>query len=143
MRHADARDSGIAEEAIDRRDDVGGDMLQHGCMRAADRQVQRSARLLSGGEADHRGLGDIGEPVADDFAPAADDRRLDEAEFAKGGPADFGNHIGDRARLAAARPLIAARRRLFGALLRARFRGLVAVAGACFRHRRRHAIGGG
>src|SRR3546814_4635900 len=56
-------------------------MLEHRRVGAADRQVQRAARLLPRGKADHRGLGDVGQPVADDLAPAADHRRLDETEF--------------------------------------------------------------
>ena len=148
VRHADGGDRGIAEEAVDRGDDVGRDMLEHRRVRAADRQVQRPARLLPRGKADHRGLGDVGEAVADDLAPAADHRRLDEAELAKGGAADFGDEVGNRARLAAARALVAARGRLgglcarLGAALRlCLFGGGVVSRG--FRHTRRHAIGGG
>src|SRR3546814_16313847 len=66
----------------------------------------------------------VGEPVADDLAPAADHRRLDEAEFAKGGAADFGDEIRNRARFAAARAFIGARGGLRGfcAAFRSRFR---------------------
>src|SRR3546814_1338512 len=73
-----------------------------------------AARFLPGGKADHRGLGNVGEPVADDLAPAADHRRLDEAEFAKGGAADFGDEVGNRARFAAARTLIRSEERRVG-----------------------------
>src|SRR3546814_16923050 len=68
-------DGGVAEEAVDGGDEVGRDMLKHRRVGAADRQVQRAARFLSHRKADHRGLGDVGESVADNFAPAAEHRR--------------------------------------------------------------------
>src|SRR3546814_17138667 len=89
-------------------------MLEHRRVRAADRQVERAARFLPGGKADHRGLGNVGEPLAADLAPAADHRRLDESEFAKGGAANFGDEVGHRARLAAARALIRSAERRLG-----------------------------
>jgi len=46
---------------------VGRDMLEHRGVRAVDRQMQRAPRLLPCGEADHSGLGDVGEAVADDL----------------------------------------------------------------------------
>src|SRR3546814_19301405 len=66
----------------------------------------------------------VGEPVADDLAPAADHRRLDEAEFTKGGAAAFGDEVRNRARFAAARAFISARGGLrgFRAAFRSRFR---------------------
>ena len=43
-------------------------------------------RPAAGGEADHRGLGDVGEPVADDLATLALDLLVDEAGYSRSGP---------------------------------------------------------
>ena len=94
----------IAEEAVDPLDD----------QRASDAASAAHARprpagsatppdLLAGGEADRFGRRDLGVALADDLAPAADDRALDEAEALERHSADVADELAGRARTAAAR----------------------------------------
>ena len=86
----DPRHRGVAEEHVDPFDDYRRDMLHQGRMGALDRQVStpRAWRRAESGSIPARRRRRSG--CADDLAPAAHHRRLDEAEAAEGAPPAFG-----------------------------------------------------
>ena len=101
----DPVDRRIAEEAVDPLVDRRRDMLHHRRVRALDDQGEHAGALLAGRKADRFGRGDGGVALADDLAPAADDRGLDEAEAAEGGAAGRRQQIRHGARAPRARRL--------------------------------------
>ena len=68
-------------------------MLHQRCVRAFDQEGQCPTGFLSGGEANRFGGRDPGVARADYLDPAADHRRLDEAEALKGETADRSDHV--------------------------------------------------
>ena len=96
----------MAEETVHPLDDQRAEMLKQWPVRALDQQGQDTARLAAGGKADRFGRGDLGVALADDLAPAADDRALHEAEAPEGHSADFAHELAGRARTAAARRIL-------------------------------------
>src|SRR6185369_11050022 len=83
-----------------------GEMLDEGRMRAFDQQSQGPSIPAPAGEADRLGRRDLGVALADDLAPAADDRALDEAEPPERLPASLGHELTGGPRPAASRRLV-------------------------------------
>ena len=99
----------IAEEAVDPLDDQRAQ--DAGAAARARPRPARSARRRTCspvGKADRFGRGDPGIALADDLAPAADDRALDEAEAAEGDSADFAHQLAGGARAAGPRRVLGA-----------------------------------
>ena len=75
-------------------------------MRALDEERQDAARFAACGEADRFRGGNPGVALADDFAPAADDSALDEAEALERHSAHLAHEIAGRTRTTAARSFL-------------------------------------
>src|SRR5262245_20861649 len=86
----------MPEEPVDPLDDDRRKMLDQRGVRALDEQGERAPGLLPGGEANRFGRGDPRVALADDLAPAADDRALHEPEPAKRLAADLADQLASR-----------------------------------------------
>src|SRR5262245_16183266 len=86
----------MPEEPVDPLDDDRRKMLDQRGVRALDEQGERAAGLLPRGEANRFGRGDPRVALADDLAPAADDRALHEPEAAERLAADLADQLASR-----------------------------------------------